>query len=361
MSTHHKLIIIGSGPSGYTAAIYAARAQLAPQVYTGVESGGQLMYTTELENFPGFPEGVMGPKFMMSLRSQAERFGAVVQDQLITAIDFSQRPFKLWNQLPAGINAEIYKQSEAAKLVEITKSVKESPADLTADAIIVSTGAGSIMLGLPQDQTLLGKGLSVCAVCDAAFFRQKTVYVVGGGDSAMEDALALAKFTDQVTLIHRKASFRASKIMQDRVLNHPNIKVIWNSTVVEIKGEIKLEKIVVQTTDPSSQAVTRQEYLADGLFMAIGHKPVSGMFANELAIDSHGYILTRQSYSEKGLAMAEAALKEGLVTFPTMTNIEGVFAAGDVVDVRYKQAITAAGMGCQAALDAERWLGLQTN
>lgn len=359
MPTHHKLIIIGSGPSGYTAAIYAARAQMLPQVYTGVESGGQLMYTTELENFPGFPEGVMGPKFMIGLRQQAEKFGAVIQDQLITAVDFSERPFKLWTQLPSGVSPEIYKQSDPVKLAEITAKVKKNPADLTADAIIVSTGAGSIMLGLPQDQALLGKGLSVCAVCDAAFFRQKNVYVIGGGDSAMEDALALAKFTDQVTLIHRKASFRASKIMQDRVLNHPNIKVIWNSSVIEIKGDTKLEKLVVETTDPGSQTRTHQEYLADGLFMAIGHKPVSGMFAGELAIDSHGYILTRQSYSDKGLEMAEAAVKDGLVAFPTMTSVEGVFAAGDVVDVRYKQAITAAGMGCQAALDAERWLDLE--
>lgn len=357
MSTHHRLIIIGSGPAGYTAAIYAARAQMEPQVYTGIESGGQLMYTTDLENFPGFPEGIIGPKFMMGLRLQAEKFGAVIKDQLITAVDFSQRPFKLWTQLPVGLNPEVYKQSDPAKLTEIITQVKQAEADLTADAVIVTTGAGSIMLGLPQDQTLLGKGLSVCAVCDAAFFRQKTVFVVGGGDSAMEDALALAKFTDQVTIIHRRDSFRASKIMQERVLNHSHIKVIWNSVVTKVIGDQKLTEIVVETTDPVSKKITHQTHQTDGLFMAIGHKPVSGMFAGQLAIDDHGYVLTRQSYSEKGLTLAQAALKNGLVSFPTMTSVEGIFAAGDVVDVRYKQAITAAGMGCQAALDAERWLG----
>lgn len=357
MSTSHKLIIIGSGPAGYTAAIYAARAQMSPELYTGVESGGQLMYTSELENFPGFPEGVIGPKFMFGLRQQAERFGAVIKDKLITAVDFSARPFKLWTQLPAGVNPDVYKQSDATKLAELSSQIKQAEPDLLAEAVIVTTGAGSVMLGLPQDQTLLGKGLSVCAVCDAAFFRQKTVFVVGGGDSAMEDSLALAKFTDKVTLIHRRDTFKASKIMQDRVLKNPNIKVMWNSSVVEIVGESKLEKIVVETTDPTTNQNTRQTFDADGLFMAIGHKPVSGMFANQLDIDNHGYILTRQSYSDRGLKMAEAALKNGLVTFPTMTSIEGVFAAGDVVDVRYKQAITAAGMGCQAALDAERWLG----
>jgi thioredoxin reductase (NADPH) len=355
--SHTRLLIIGSGPAGYTAAIYAARAQMAPLLYTGVESGGQLMYTTELENFPGFPEGVIGPKFMMGLRQQAERFGAVIKDQLITAVDFSARPFKAWTQLPAGVSPEIYKRSDPQQLAEIMAQVKQNPPDLTADAVIVSTGAGSIMLGLPQEDTLLGKGLSVCAVCDAAFFKQRTVYVVGGGDTAMEDTLALAKFTDNVTVIHRRDSFRASKIMQERVLQHPNIKVLWNTAVVAINGTDKLDSIEVETTDPTTKQTERKTLPADGLFMAIGHKPVSGVFASQLALDPHGYIVTRQSYSDLGLIQAQAAVKDGLISFPTMTSVEGVFAAGDVVDVRYKQAVTAAGMGCQAALDAERWLG----
>lgn len=355
MSEKKRLVIIGSGPAGYTAAIYTARAQMAPAVYTGVESGGQLMYTTELENFPGFPEGVMGPKFMWSLRQQAARFGAEVKDQLITAVDFSQRPFQLWTSLPKGVSPDEYKRSEPNRMAEITATIKHQPAEILAEAVVVSTGASGVMLGLENEQSFLGKGLSVCAVCDAAFFRQKRVFVVGGGDSAMEDALALAKFTDQVTILHRRDSFRASKIMQDRVLNHPQIKVLWKTAVTEIIGTDKIERIGLETIETDGKII-KQELPADGLFMAIGHKPVSGVFAGQLELDAHGYIVTSQSYSELGLTRASQALKAGLVQFPTMTSIEGVFAAGDVVDLRYKQAITAAGMGCQAALDAERWL-----
>jgi thioredoxin reductase (NADPH) len=358
MSEKKRLVIIGSGPSGYTAGIYAARAQMQPEIYTGVESGGQLMYTSELENFPGFPEGVVGPKFMWDLRQQAARFGAVIKDQLITAVDLTARPFKLWTSLPPDVKADEYKRANAERLAEITAVVKQQPPELLAEAVIVSTGAGSIMLGLSNEMGLLGKGLSTCAVCDAAFFKQKKVFVVGGGDSAMEDSLALVKFTDQVTLIHRRDSFRASKIMQERVLNHPNITVQWNSSVVEIHGEDKLSGIVIETTQKDG-AKTREMVAADGLFLAIGHRPVSGLFMDQLQVDAHGYIMTRQSYTKGGLEMASQALHDDLVSFPTMTSVEGVFAAGDVVDVRYKQAVTAAGMGCQAALDAERWLERQ--
>ncbi len=360
--TKSRLVIIGSGPAGYTAALYAARAQLEPIVYTGIESGGQLMYTSELENFPGFPEGVIGPKFMWGMRQQAEKFGAVIKDQLITAVDFSARPFKLWTQLPAGINPDEYKRATPERWTAITQEIRQQEPDLLAESIIVATGAASIMLGLPGETELLGKGVSVCAVCDAAFFRKKRVFVVGGGDSAMEDSLALAKFTDQVTILHRRDSFKASKIMQDRVLKHPNITVLWNTGVTKVTGTDHLEEIELTTTDPAQPAAepVLQTLPADGLFLAIGHRPTSGLFHGHLELDGHGYIVTRQSYSQQGLARAQAALgTQGLIESPTMTSVEGVFAAGDVVDVRYKQAVTAAGMGCQAALDVERWLERQ--
>lgn len=350
-----SLAIIGSGPAGYTAAIYAARAMLQPVVLTGMESGGQLMYTSELENFPGFPEGVIGPKFMFGLRSQASRFGAEILDESVVALDMSERPFKLWTKLPSGVTPDQFKHADASSLEKIATAAKQNPPELLADALVVTTGATSIMLGLPEEMSLLGKGLSTCAVCDAAFFRQKNVYVVGGGDSAMEDALALAKFTDRVTIIHRRDSFKASKIMQDRVLNHPHIKVLWNSQVTGITGTDMITAITIVTDGKKPQTVP-----AEGLFLAIGHRPVTALFGTQLQLDGHGYIVTRMSLSQDGLEAATKALdNKHLVAFPTMTNVPGVFAAGDVVDVRYKQAITAAGMGCQAALDAERWLADQ--
>lgn len=355
---HTKLAIIGSGPSGYTAAIYASRAQLEPVLITGLESGGQLMYTTELENFPGFPEGVVGPKFMFGMRNQAARFGTTVLDESVVALDLSKAPFKLWTKLPAGVTPDQFKRANATELAIIAKTAQQGPADIEADSLVISTGATSIMLGLPGETELLGKGISTCAVCDAAFFRQKKVYVVGGGDSAMEDALALAKFTDQVTILHRRDSFKASKIMQDRVLSNPHITVRWNSQVTKIIGSDRLEKIEIGSTIDSS--ANSESVMADGLFLAIGHRPTTAMFGNQLALDAHGYIVTRMSMSAVGLTAAHQAIDEKqLVAFPTMTSVVGVFAAGDVVDVRYKQAITAAAMGCQAALDAERWLADQ--
>ncbi len=354
---HTKLAIIGSGPAGYTAAIYASRAQLNPIVITGMESGGQLMYTTELENFPGFPDGVIGPKFMFGMRTQAAKFGTTILDESVVALDMTQAPFKLWTKLPSGITPDQFKRASAEELAEIARTAQSSqPADIEAESIILSTGATSIMLGVEGEMGLLGKGVSTCAVCDAAFFRQKKVYVVGGGDSAMEDALALAKFTDQVTILHRRDSFKASKIMQERVLANPHIQVRWNSQVTQVIGAERLEKIEISSTVNDDKEVVT----ADGLFLAVGHRPTTAMFGKQVELDAHGYIVTRMSLSAAGLKAATQSLdNKQLIAFPTMTSIEGVFAAGDVVDVRYKQAITAAGMGCQAALDAERWLADQ--
>lgn len=346
-----KVAIIGSGPAGYTAGIYTSRAQLSPVLYTGFESGGQLMYTTELENFPGIPEGIVGPKFMMSMRSQAEKFGTQIKNEHVTAVDFSVRPFKIWTNLPEGIMSDDLKKATLEQLKEYEKQVKSQEPALIAQSVIISTGATSIMLGVPGEEKFFGQGVSTCAVCDAAFYRDKNVFVVGGGDSAMEDTLALVKFANQVTIIHRRDQFRASKIMQDRVLNNPKVKVLWNTNLKEIIGNDKLEKIKVDIEGKI------QELDADGVFFAIGHKPMTSLFAGQIDLDDHNYIITRQSLTKKGVEKAQAALdKKGLVSFPSMTSVEGVFAAGDVVDVRYKQAITAAGQGCSAALDAERWL-----
>lgn len=320
------VIIIGSGPAGYTAGIYLSRANLKPLLFAGERSGGQLMLTTEIENFPGFPEGVMGPKLMMSMREQAKKFGTEILDKNVTKVDFSKNPFKVWS------NDEEY----------------------TAHSVIISTGAESIWLGCTGEQAFVGRGVSTCAVCDAAFFREKVTYVIGGGDAAMEDTLALTKFAKEVTVIHRRDSFKASKIMQDRVLNNPKVKVIWNSTVKEIKGTNKVEKIVVQTTDGSTK-----ELPADGVFIAIGHKPSTEIFKDQITVDEKGYIVTGTGLSAKGVELANQNIVDGLVGFPTQTSVKGVFAAGDCVDFHYRQAITSAGMGCQAALDAEKWLESQ--
>lgn len=344
------LVIIGSGPAGYTAAIYAARARLAPMVFTGVESGGQLMYTSEVENFPGFPQGVLGPKLMIDLREQATRFEAQIVDSHVTAIDLSERPFKLWTHLPADTSPDIFKTGSPEEIAKVIASVKRDEPDLMADSLIVSTGATAITLKVPGEEKLMGKGVSTCAVCDAAFYKEKNVFVVGGGDSAMEDSLALTKFASSVTIIHRRESFSASKIMAERVLNNPKVKVLWNSTLEEILGEEQVTGIKVNENG------TVNEYPAGGLFYAIGHRPVTDIFIDQLQLD-HGYIVTSQSVSEAGLAMAGQRLNDKkLIGYPTMTSVEGVFAAGDVVDVRYRQAVTAAGQGCAAALDVERWL-----
>lgn len=327
MSKHIRLAIIGSGPAGYSAAIYSSRAQMNPIVFAGKEIGGQLMYTTEIENFPGYPDGIVGSKLMNNIKTQAEKFGAEIVFESVNKIDLSSNPFKVWTD---------DNQSEPQYL---------------ADAVIVSTGATAMMLNINNEKELLGRGVSTCAVCDAAFFRDKTVFVVGGGDSAMEDALALTNFSKQVTLVHRRDKFRASKIMQDRVLNHPKISVLWNSQITKINGTEKLESIEINTEDNSSI------YQADGLFLAIGHRPQSNLFTDQLKLTAGGYIVTSQSPSKEGVELAFTRVNSGgKITYPTMSSVEGVFASGDVVDLRYRQAVTASGMGAAAALDAEAWL-----
>jgi thioredoxin reductase (NADPH) len=310
---NERVIIIGSGPAGLTAAIYTARANLSPLVIEGEPSstsdqpGGQLMLTTEVENFPGFPEGIMGPELMTNFRAQAERFGARFLTEKATRVDFSARPFRVW--------------------------VRDT--EYIADSIIVSTGARSLMLGLPEEQRLIGHGLSTCATCDGFFFRGQHIAVVGGGDSAIEEATFLTKFADKVSIIHRRDEFRASKIMQDRALSNPKIEVIWNSTVTAVLGESKVDGVeLTNTVDGSTSTLP-----VTGVFIAIGHRPNTDLFAGILDMDETGYLVT-----EAG---------------STRTNIEGVFACGDVQDHTYRQAITAAGSGCMAAIDTERWLETQ--
>ena len=307
------VIIIGSGPAGLTAAIYAARANLNPLVIEGEPSstsdqpGGQLMLTTDVENFPGFPAGIMGPELMMNFRSQAERFGAEFLTEKVTRVDFSERPFRVW--------------------------VREQ--EFLADSIIVSTGARSLMLGLEAESKLLGHGLSTCATCDGFFFRGHNIAVVGGGDSAVEEASFLTKFADKVTLIHRRDQLRASKIMQDRAFANPKIEFLWNHTVTDILGEHAVDGIeVTSTVDGSTSTLP-----VTGVFVAIGHRPNTDLFAGVLDMDENGYLITQPDSS--------------------YTNIPGVFACGDVQDHTYRQAITAAGSGCMAAIDAERWLESQ--
>jgi thioredoxin reductase (NADPH) len=351
-----KLAIIGSGPAGYTAGLYSSRDQVDTTLFAGIKSGGQLMFTNDVENFPGYPDGINGPEMMMQLRSQAEKFGTKIVDKFVTAVDFSARPFKLWHQLPAGQSADVFETGSNEEIAAVVAKTKELPHDYEADSIIISTGASSIMVGVPGESELLGKGVSVCAVCDAAFFKEKETFVIGGGDAAMEDSLALAKFAKSVTVLHRRDEFRASKIMQERVLNHDKIKVMWNTTLEAVIGESKVEKIKIKENGEE------KELMAEGVFIAIGHKPMTQIFQGVVNLDSHGYVVTRQSFTKAGLDAATGALDEaGLVKFPSMTSVDGVFAAGDVVDVRYKQAITAAGQGCMAALDVERWLQGQQN
>lgn len=324
----YDLIIIGSGPSGYTAGIYAARASLKPLILAGEKAGGQLMWTTVIENYPGFENGVEGPKLMDEMRKQAEHFGATIEYRNVERVDFSD---------------------PAVKKVYI--KVKGQEVEYQAKSVILSTGADSVMLGIPNEEKLIGRGVSTCAVCDAAFFKDKKTIVIGGGDSAMEDTLALTKFASSVVVMHRRDSFRASKIMQDRVLNNPKVTVMWNTIPQEVMGEEKVTGLKVLENGQEKIVET------DGMFLAIGHKPNTTFLQGQVALDDHGYIVTRSSLTKKGTELAASAFnEEGLLQFPTSTSVNGIFAAGDVVDVRYKQAITAAAQGCQAAIDAERWL-----
>ncbi len=302
-STVHPLIIIGSGPAGLTAAIYAARANLAPLVFEGIQPGGQLTITTEVENFPGFLDGIMGPELMEIMRKQAQRFGSTHAYAMVDKVDLSQRPFRVWVD---GVEHR-------------------------SEALIIATGASARWLNLPEEARYQGRGLSTCATCDGFFYRDKEIFVVGGGDSAMEEAHFLTRFASKVTLVHRRDSFRASKIMQQRVIDNPKISVLWNSHIVGYLGD----EVITGATVENTVTGERTDLPIDGIFIAIGHIPNTGFLDGQIDLDEHGYVL---------------------LDGPTGTNVEGVFACGDVADTRYRQAITAAGTGCQAAMDAEKWL-----
>lgn len=353
--SHHRLLIIGSGPAGYTAGVYAARAQLDPVILAGERAGGQLMWTTDIENFPGFPKGKRGQELMADMQQQAERFGGVIKLEYATAVDFSARPFRIWNKMPEGVSAdEVFSGTRVKEYESLRSGIVAMEPAYTADAVILAVGATSIMLGVPGETEFLGRGVSTCAVCDAAFYKDKTTVVVGGGDSAMEDTLALTKFARSVTVIHRRDEFKASKIMRERVLKHPKVTVLWNSQVTAVTGEQTVQSVEV-ITDGQTHTIN-----TDGVFIAIGHQPMTTFLQGQVQLDGHGYIVNSSSVTASGVAAAQGALDGKLVSYPTMTSIEGVFAAGDSVDVRYRQAITAAGMGCMAAIDAERWLEMQT-
>jgi thioredoxin reductase (NADPH) len=301
-----KVVIVGSGPAGYTAAIYTARADLKPVMIEGMERGGQLMLTTDVENYPGFPDGIMGPEMMEGFRKQAERFDTRILSSNVTKVDFSARPFKLW------VDDDEY----------------------SADSVIISTGASARWLGIDSETRLRGHGVSACATCDGFFFRGKEIAVIGGGDSAAEEALFLTKFASRVHVIHRRDELRASKIMATRVLEHDKIEMVWDTVVEEVLGDEVMTGLRIRNriTDAVS------ELPVEGMFLAIGHTPNTKIFEGHIDLDEKGYILTGDN---------------------TMTSVAGVFAAGDVTDHLYRQAITAAGMGCQAAIDAERWLDEQ--
>ncbi|MBM46722.1 MAG: thioredoxin-disulfide reductase [Acidimicrobiaceae bacterium] len=310
MKDIRDVIIIGSGPAGLTAAIYTARANMSPLVIEGEPSstsdqpGGQLMLTTDVENFPGFPDGIMGPELMSNFRAQASRFGAEFVTAKVTDVDFSERPF----------------------------TINVGDTSYQAKTAIISTGAQSLMLGLPNEERLIGHGLSTCATCDGFFFRDQEIAVVGGGDSAVEEATFLTRFASKVYLVHRRDELRASKIMCERALENPKIEILWNSQVVEIQGDEKLSGVVLQDTVTEDTRVLD----IDGLFIAIGHRPNTDLFKGHLRLKDNGYLETQPNTS--------------------YTEVPGVFACGDVQDDYYRQAITAAGSGCMAAIDAERWL-----
>ena len=301
-----KVVIIGSGPAGLTAAIYNARADLHPLMIEGFERGGQLMLTTDVENYPGYPDGIMGPELMDNLHKQAERFGTRIMSSDVTKVDFSQRPFRIW------VDEDSYE----------------------ADSVIISTGASARWLGLESEARLRGHGVSACATCDGFFFRGKEIAVVGGGDSAAEEALFLTKFASKVYVIHRRDELRASKIMANRLLTHEKVEMVWDTAVEEVLGDTAVTGLKLRNTKTGALS----EMAVEGMFLAIGHTPNTKVFQGQLDLDEKGYILVGDN---------------------TMTSVPGVFAAGDVTDHVYRQAITAAGMGCQAAIDVERWLDEQ--
>jgi thioredoxin reductase (NADPH) len=300
---HRKVVIIGSGPAGLTAAIYAGRANLEPLVIAGNTPMGQLMITSDVENYPGFPHGVQGPELMQHFREQAERFGTTIVEKDATKVDFSERPFRIW------VGEDEYR----------------------ADAVIVATGASALWLGLPSEEEFRGRGVSACATCDGFFFRDREIAVVGGGDTALEEATFLTRFASKITMLVRRDEFRGSKIMQDRALRDPKIEVLWNKEVAEVKGEMTVTGVTLRDTKTGETS----DLPVQGLFVAIGYKPNTDLFEGQLKIGTGGYLE---------------------VVGQTGSGIEGVFVAGDVHDTHYRQAVTAAGDGCRAAIDAERWL-----
>ncbi len=302
-TTNRKVVIIGSGPAGLTAAIYAARANLEPLVIAGNVPMGQLMITSDVENYPGFPQGIQGPELMQVFREQAERFGATLVERDATKVDFSERPFRIW----------------------------VGEVEYRADAVIVATGASALWLGLPSEEAFRGRGVSACATCDGFFFRGRDVAVVGGGDTALEEATFLTRFADKVTMLVRRGEFRGSKIMQDRATQHPQIEILFNREVTEVKGEMTVNALTVRDTVSGETS----ELPVQGMFVAIGYKPNTELFEGQLKVGAGGYLE---------------------VVGETGSGIEGVFVAGDVHDHHYRQAVTAAGDGCKAAIDAERWL-----
>ena len=306
-SKAHKVIIIGSGPAGYTAGLYAARALLDPLMFAGYKSGGQLMLTSDVENFPGYPAGIGGPEMMIHMREQAERFGLEVRDKNVERVDFSERPFGIW------VEGEEFR----------------------AEAVIICTGAEAIWLGVEGEDAHKGRGISTCATCDGAFFRDEEIIVVGGGDSAMEEATFLTRFASKVTIVHRREGFRASKVMYERAVSHPNIAI---KTFRQVKSWLSDENGLTGAVLEDPRDGSEEEISCTGAFIAIGHKPITSFLGGQLETDASGYLLWKQH---------------------SMTSVKGVFAAGDVVDTRYRQAVTAAGMGCMAAIDAERWLEAQ--
>ena len=300
-----KVIIVGSGPAGLTAAIYAARADLNPLMFEGSQAGGQLMLTTEVENYPGFPDGILGPDLMDQMRKQAERFETRIETVDVTKVDFGSRPFKVW----VGADEHL------------------------AESVIISTGASARWLDVPGEERLRGRGVSACATCDGFFFRDREIVVVGGGDTAMEEAMFLTKFASKVTIIHRRDEFRASAIMAKRALEHPKVEVMWDTVVEAMLGTDEVTGVTLRNVKTDEV----RDLATEGVFVAIGHTPNTEIFKGQLDMDSVGYLTLRGDGS-------------------TATSVEGVFAAGDVADSTYRQAVTAAGTGCQAAIDAERWL-----